>query len=250
MSFVNYHTHCKRCKHAVGEEEDYIVEAIKHGFSELGMSDHIPYPDVDYGARMEYMEKDSYLDTMSAIKEKHGGKLEIYTGFESEYLKKYDKYYQSLLDDTRCDYLILGQHFFEMPDGKIQNVYDINDSKLFPLYAKSCVEAMRTGYFKMLGHPDLFGVCELKIDSNYQRAFDILIEGAEKYNFTLEYNANGLRRGMSRFEDGMRYQYPMDILWDMVKDTNVEVMVGSDCHNPEQLCDEYFVNSVKKMKER
>ncbi len=27
---VNFHTHTYRCKHAVGNEEDYVIEAINH----------------------------------------------------------------------------------------------------------------------------------------------------------------------------------------------------------------------------
>ena len=38
----NYHTHTKRCYHAIDNEEDYILAAIKSGYSELGFSDHTP----------------------------------------------------------------------------------------------------------------------------------------------------------------------------------------------------------------
>ncbi|HAH75526.1 MAG TPA: histidinol phosphate phosphatase HisJ family protein, partial [Kandleria vitulina] len=39
----NYHTHTYRCKHAIGKEEDYIKNAIKAGYTELGFSDHAPW---------------------------------------------------------------------------------------------------------------------------------------------------------------------------------------------------------------
>ena len=42
---VNFHTHTYRCKHAVGNEEDYVIEAINQNLTTLGMSDHGPYPD-------------------------------------------------------------------------------------------------------------------------------------------------------------------------------------------------------------
>ena len=46
---TNYHTHCNLCKHAGGTIEEYVLEAVDKGFDILGMSDHLPYKDVDYG---------------------------------------------------------------------------------------------------------------------------------------------------------------------------------------------------------
>jgi histidinol phosphatase-like PHP family hydrolase len=34
---ANYHTHTKLCGHAIGMSEDYIVEAIKNNFVEIGI---------------------------------------------------------------------------------------------------------------------------------------------------------------------------------------------------------------------
>ena len=40
----HYHTHTKRCGHAQGEDEEYVLSAIKHGFKFLGFSDHVMLP--------------------------------------------------------------------------------------------------------------------------------------------------------------------------------------------------------------
>ena len=37
---INFHTHTKRCKHAKGEDKDYIDAAIKNNLDILGFSDH------------------------------------------------------------------------------------------------------------------------------------------------------------------------------------------------------------------
>mgnify|MGYP000697771308 CR=1 FL=1 len=39
----NFHSHTVRCQHAVGEEREYVEEAIKEGFEVIGFSDHSPY---------------------------------------------------------------------------------------------------------------------------------------------------------------------------------------------------------------
>ncbi|MDE6013685.1 MAG: PHP domain-containing protein [Anaeroplasmataceae bacterium] len=42
MIKANYHTHLVYCNHAVGHAEDYIQEALKHHFVEIGITDHAP----------------------------------------------------------------------------------------------------------------------------------------------------------------------------------------------------------------
>ena len=39
---ANYHTHTVRCHHAVGDEREYIENAIDAGMKILGFSDHTP----------------------------------------------------------------------------------------------------------------------------------------------------------------------------------------------------------------
>lgn len=40
----NFHTHTYRCHHAKGTDRDYVEAAIKAGYTEIGFSDHVPYP--------------------------------------------------------------------------------------------------------------------------------------------------------------------------------------------------------------
>ena len=86
---TNYHTHCDLCKHAEGNVEDYVKQAVKDGFDVLGMSDHVPYPDYDYGYRMEFAEIWDYICDVRDAQKKYGGRLRILLGFESEYMREY-----------------------------------------------------------------------------------------------------------------------------------------------------------------
>ena len=42
MQSFNYHAHTKRCGHAIGEDEEYVIEAIRNGYQRIGVSDHMP----------------------------------------------------------------------------------------------------------------------------------------------------------------------------------------------------------------
>lgn len=236
---VNYHTHCQRCRHAAGTAAAYTKEAVKKKLTKLGFSDHLPFPDDRFGLRMPYAEQNAYLQEVTDLKEQYKEKIEIFCGFEGEYFKKDWKYYEALLRHEQCDYLILGQHFFETAGGSIINTYDITDTSLYEDYSRHVVEAMKTGYFRYAAHPDLIFLNPFVWDRHCDKACDILIDGAVKYDFALEYNANGLRRGQQSFPDGTRYPYPHGRFWEKVKGTAIKVYIGSDCHNPKNLWDGY-----------
>ena len=69
---TNYHTHTKRCGHAYGEDEDFVLSAIKYGIKELGFSDHISFKNIS----APYMRQDrsmlsDYISSISHLKEKY-----------------------------------------------------------------------------------------------------------------------------------------------------------------------------------
>ena len=56
---TNYHTHTTRCMHATGDDEDYVLSAIKGGYRILGFSDHTPWKyRTDYVADMRMLPED------------------------------------------------------------------------------------------------------------------------------------------------------------------------------------------------
>lgn len=244
---VNYHGHCERCRHARGPARSYVEEARRKGLVRLGISDHMPFADDRFGLRMPYVEMEDYLQEVSALKEEMRGKLEIFCGFEGEYFKEDHKYYEWLLSNRKCEYLLLGQHFFPSSQGELVNAYQIGDTALYEDYSRSVVEAMQTGYFRYAAHPDLIFINDFAWDIHCERACDILIEGAVRYHFPLEYNANGFRRKKQPYAGGERYPYPHERFWEKVKTAGVDVYVGSDCHEPEQVYDDVVVMAYERL---
>lgn len=234
---VNYHTHTFRCKHAVGTEQDYVLEAIKNGFHKLGFSDHAPYPDDRFGYRMDYCELKDYVHTLKDLQNEYKDKLEISIGLEIEYDPSNHKYYDYLLNELNIEYFALGQHIF-FHHNEMSNAFLISNTKEYIDYANSIATALSTGYFKFVAHPDLIFINELAWDDNCDEACNIIIEAAKKYDAILELNANGIRRGVTSFCDGERYPYPHKKFWEKVALNNIKVIINSDCHNPIQLWDE------------
>lgn len=238
---TNFHTHTPHCGHALGENTaEYAKAAYDANIKILGFSDHAPFKDHDFGCRMSFDELNTYFEEVDLLKEHYSGKMEIRKSLEIEYLPEYTKgrnYYEWLLNDQKLNYLLLGEHFFRDNENQLFNLYNISSPELILEYAKACCEAMHTGYFKILAHPDLFGVNPFPWGKIQDQATDMIIEGASKNKVILEFNANGYRRGIQKYADGERYMYPLNQFWEKVRNANIKVIVGSDTHNPIEIWD-------------
>lgn len=249
---ANYHTHTCRCGHAGGSPIDFVKEALNHNLEYLGLSDHAPFQDQDYGNRMPYDELEEYLQDIEDAKKEFGHKIKIYRSLEIEYLEQYDtpanNYYEFLLDKMKMDYLLLGEHMFYDRNKNMGNIFFAKNSDEVLDYAKACVRAMKTGYFKILAHPDLFGINDIAWDRNFDEATELIIQSAVDTGVVLEYNSNGRRRGIKTYCDSTRLPYPMEKFWTKVKEANATCIVGSDCHSPDALCDKEVESSFQHLK--
>ena len=245
---VNYHTHTQRCRHAQGIEEDYIVSALQAGVSILGFSDHAPFPDFDFGYRMPYSELADYLWAIDSLTEKYSADIILYKSLEIEYLPEYQTYYETLLYEKKLDYLLLGEHFYRDGAGNLFNITQAQNTDSYIDYARAVVTAMKTGYFKMVAHPDIFAMSRFPWDRNCDAATDMIVEAAAETDTILEFNANGLRRGLHDYPDGKRFMYPHRAFWEKVSGSHVRVMIGSDCHNPSQVWDNCLPQSYELVK--
>lgn len=64
-----------------------------------------------------------------------------------------------------------------------------------------------------------------------------MIDAAVRTGTVLEFNANGLRRGIHDYPDGPRLMYPHRRFWEKAAEAGVPVIIGSDCHEPKQVWD-------------
>ena len=81
----------------------------------------------------------------------------------------------------------------------------------------------------------------------YQKAGEIILEAAKEKGTIIEYNANGYRRGLFDYGQCKRYQYPLKDFWEKVSDSALPVVVGSDCHVPEQVYDSFVEKAYKDL---
>lgn len=233
----NFHTHTQRCKHAYGDERDYVEFAVKNELDILGFSDHGPFPDHDFGLRMDYDELPDYLSAIDSLSAEYKDKIRLYKGLEIEFHPKYITYYKQLSDLFHLDYLALGEHMFTDSNRKVKNIYFAESTDDYIEYAENIAAGAETGCFAFIAHPDLMFMNKFEWDKNCDKACDMILSAAEKYNIILEFNANGIRRGRQYFPDGMRLAYPDERFWKMLRGSRQPVIIGADCHVPEQIRD-------------
>ena len=220
----NYHTHTYRCNHATGTEREYIKEQISIGIKKLGFSEHIPfiYP---HGKENSYrlpktLEKE-YIDTISSLREEYRDKVEIFIGYETEYLPKHFEEMVRSAKMSGAEYLILGQHSVGYDGVDLHWSTDAtNDVKKLKEYADCVVDAMMSGYISFVAHPDIFNFTgDIKI---YREQMRRICVASNETNTPLEINLLGIRQNRN---------YPNEIFWEIAGEEQCEVVVGFDVHD-------------------
>lgn len=229
MNKTNYHTHVKLCNHAEGMPIDYVKKAVELKYEEIGISDHGPLLD-EWTFRMNTDEyKNIYLPALDFAIKTYGNKIKIYKGLELEYLESYNQYYEDLLKDL--DYIILGQHIIKNKN-RIYDIYKEMTAENVVLYKDQVIAGMKTGYFKILAHPDLFLFNYQEWNALTEKVSREIIEASIKFGVLLEVNANGIRRKPIINQDNQKvYIYPRIEFWKIVSEyKNAKVIIGEDNH--------------------
>lgn len=242
----NFHTHTYRCGHAEGQDEEYVLRAIKNGIKELGFSDHIPllYPDgYQAGYRVKVETLNDYFSSLNSLKEKYKDKIDIKIGFECEY---FEELFEEMLEkaiDWGTEYLILGQHFFHPEHSGNPRAVHValqpNDASLLEEYAESIVKAIKTGKFSYVAHPDMFNFEGDK--KTYQQIMRKICVASKEYNIPLEINLLGIQ--------GKRI-YPNPDFWEVVAEEKSPVTFGCDAHTPLSVYNQDAVTKAEQLVER
>lgn len=223
----NYHTHTWRCNHAEGREEEYVLEAIKRGFTTLGFADHAPYNFLNgfnSWYRMRFDQVNDYVNTLLELRDKYKDKIDIKIGFEAEI---YPETFDEMIDNIRAypiDYLILGQHFNHNERDAHYSGSATDDVSLLEDYTNTCIKACESGMYSYIAHPDVFFFTG--DDETYEKYVKMLCASANKCDVPLELNLLGLA--------GRRH-YPYEKFWEIVAREGNKVILGIDAHSPKEI---------------
>lgn len=224
----NYHTHTKRCGHAIGEDEEYIQAAIDSGFKTLGFSEHLAYEGWDdEHERIPFGKMDDYFEDMKRLKEKYKDKIDIKIGVEFEYFPDRRTYLEEI--KQKCDYMIIGQHAIYRDNTYLHDTCSDNDVLLMAEYL---CEGISLGLADYVAHPDYFMFGRNDFSKECEKAIKMIGDCAKKHDVPVEINLKGMSRGKREFKEGLRYNYPFDEVWEILSGCGCKVVLGYDVHNP------------------
>ena len=232
MTNYNLHTHTVRCRHAVGEDREYVEAAIRAGMSVLGFADHCPqfFPVRDYYShfRMFPEQAAEYAESVRSLQREYAADIRILLGFETEYYPETFGVLREFLHRLEPDYLIMGQHFVgnEYDEGSYYAGGHDRKEAYLERYVRQVREGLLTGAFTYLAHPDIVWYSGDPVF--YKQQMTELCRFAKEQDIPLEYNLLGYVNGRS---------YPTPEFWEIAAAVGNKAVIGYDAHSPEMLPD-------------
>ncbi len=252
MNKFNYsfHSHTFRCGHADGDIEDYVMEAIHNNFKLLGVSDHVFLPGVSQPwMRGDFSMLENYIETFNSVQKTYKNFIKLHLGFECECIPMYMDYYRYLLESGRFEYLICGQHCTFNKDRNLIlyfNYSSLNNYEGIERYKNDVIEAMKSGIFFYIAHPDLFMYTVTMITPEIERIINEIVDASIKYDVPLEMNISGFGRLKADKEHGT-LGYPNEHFWDAAVKKGAKIIFGGDYHTPEAIHNEKFEKLFDKL---
>lgn len=241
---INLHTHCCRCRHAVGTVAEYVRSASEAGLKVLGMTDHMPFEDFEHHPdRMFFSELPDYIREIEESRESYPSML-IFKGLELDYRPILGKaYYEDVyFGRYGLDYMIGGAHYTPAREGRTSRWCSY--IKPMPLellreFVELSVEMMGTGLITCLAHPDLTAMSCDRWTADHKALYREIIDASLALDIPLELNGYGFRKPYINTSEGARPQYPWRPFWEMAAEAGVKTVIGMDSHRPEDVFSNY-----------
>ncbi len=226
---TNYHTHTFRCKHAVGDDETYVLTAIAAGFDVLGFADHCPWPFASgyrSDIRMEVEMLDDYIDNLTRLREQYKDRIDIQIGLECEYFEEYMPWLTQTAARNGL-YLIFGNHFARSEESGTRYFgNDCSTPERLEEYRESALRGINSGVFSYFAHPDLFLRTYPVFDERAHKVSQEICRAAAILDLPLEFNISGFH-----FEDDCRRGFPHPEFWKIAAQTGNKAIIGFDAHS-------------------
>ncbi len=234
---IDYHIHTARCGHGSGSAADYLAMARSLNLQEIGFTEHLPlFHTIDATLAMSWDELPLYIADIERLKtEAAPARGEVGTlvrlGIEADYVPKYVEQTRAALNNYDFDFVMGSVHFIDgwgFDDRRNIANYDAYDlPDLYERYFELFMEAVSSGLFDVMAHPDLikkYFRLEDEPRALYERAAQVLAG----HGVAIEVSSAGLRKPC-------RELYPSQTFLDACFAAGVSVTTGSDAHAPDQL---------------
>jgi len=267
MRLRDYHTHSRRCGHALGEIEDYVKVAIDKNLNEIGISDHFPVGAVIDDPRIaEFIKKasmevenfSSYIKEIKGLKEKYKDKISIRISTEVTFytpgraLSRQKEVLKPFIDDM--DYIIGAIHDIKWHGSPLIIIYpneasvlrEYGEDKIILEYINKLMKLVDTNFFDVIAHFDHYRIFfppnnPKYSQYNWQKILDLL-DKIKNNGMAIEINTSGFLKEIGG-------QYPDDDIIKEIIQRDIPLLLGSDAHKPDYVgyMFEEIIEKIRKL---
>lgn len=260
MNYFNLHTHTIYCD-GKAQPEDYVKEAVKRKMTALGFSCHSPLPfDNGYSIKEHNIEK--YVSEIRSLQEKYKKQIQIFLGFEFDYVPGISENPVTLKQKMNADFIIGSVHlvrnkqngklwFIDGPESNYINglasVFDNNIKLAVTTYFEQVTEMVTRIKPDIIGHIDKVKMHNKnrffsENDKWYKELSDKLLNTVKETGCIIEVNTRGI------YKKRCDSLYPGVEILNEVHRKKIPITVSSDAHLPGELIS-YFDEAIKILKD-
>lgn len=233
MQDFTYHTHTTFSDGANSVEE-MIAQAVKLGFKEYGITDHLFVPYNGFDAIKDKVKNHILNIRRAAAK----APIKVLVGFEVDYNSSNEwlEQFRAFRKEINVDYLISGNH--QTYDPLFQNSYSVcflsnygfSDTELHDYicrHFKNIVNSIYSREFDFVAHLDFIRWSGIVEEFDYRDERMEIVEALAKTNTPFELNTKGLK--------SIGDYYPARWMLEELKAKNVPVLISDDAHHLSQI---------------
>lgn len=252
MKIHDGHVHTPFCPHGSTDPlESYVLRGIELGLSGLTFTEHAPLPrsftdpTPDQDSAMTFSELDTYVQEVTALKEKYQGTFNIFVGLEVDFIEGFELETKQLLDEVGpyLDDSILSVHFLKDPNGNYHCLDYSEEAFAEIVEIFGSLEAVYERYFetvkrsitaelgrfkpKRIGHVTLVN----KFQKIYPPAFSYdeqvmsIIHLMKEHELSIDYNSAGVVKPLCK------EAYPPERFITLCEQKKIPLIYGSDAHS-------------------
>ena len=229
----DYHVHTAMCGHARGTVEESVQSAVRKGFCEIGIADHLPLIYIDDPTlSMRPEDLPLYVDTVLGLKDRYQGEIEVRLGIEADYYPPTLGEVERMLETHPFDYVIgsvhmMGGWIFDDPREE-ERYKDVDIDEFYIAYLEAEKEMVATGLYDIVGHADLVKKFDRRASIDLNSYYQALLSEMKEMGVCFEINTAGLRWPVGEI-------YPEPDFVRLGAEMGVPVTLGSDSHCPEDV---------------
>ena len=245
---INHHAHT-RFSDGVGEAEEYVLEAIRQGFTGYGFSDHAPIPLVNVG-NMEMNQPILYGQEIDRLRGVYSDRIDLFKSLEVDYIPEVINVESPHILEAGLDYTIGAVHYVNyLPDGqpwsfqRANPVFERGIETIFGGSARRMVERYYALIQEMVSTypPDIVAHLDRVKRRNvggkywnehadwYRTAVEDTLDTIAAAGCIMEVNTRGIYLGETTAT------YPTDWIVERAHARGIRLQVNSDAHRSEHI---------------